>query len=74
MIWSIVVSIFLAGGVSGSLITSWIADKYGRRGALAIGNVFAIFGGIFFLFVPMLNSVGMLMMGRLLVGELKINH
>lgn len=67
-VWSCVVSVFLAGGVTGSIITSWIADKYGRKGALAIGNVFGIIGGIFFFIVPTFDSVILLMIGRLIVG------
>lgn len=67
-VWSCVVSIFLAGGVTGSLITSWIADKYGRKGALAIGNIFGIIGGVLFFFVPYFDSVILLMAGRLIVG------
>ncbi|XP_015118083.1 solute carrier family 2, facilitated glucose transporter member 1 [Diachasma alloeum] len=68
IIWGAVVSIFLIGGVTGSLLASWIADKYGRRGALAIGNLCGIVGAILFLLVPTLNSVEVLMLGRLMVG------
>ncbi|XP_011300479.1 solute carrier family 2, facilitated glucose transporter member 1 [Fopius arisanus] len=68
IIWGAVVSIFLIGGVTGSLIASWIADRYGRRGALAIGNICGVIGGILFLLVPTFNSVEILMLGRLIVG------
>ncbi|XP_063974477.1 solute carrier family 2, facilitated glucose transporter member 1-like isoform X2 [Diachasmimorpha longicaudata] len=68
IIWGAVVSIFLIGGVTGSLLASWIADKYGRRGALAIGNICGIIGAILFLLAPTLNSVEVLMLGRLMVG------
>ncbi|CAG5108798.1 Similar to Slc2a3: Solute carrier family 2 [Cotesia congregata] len=66
--WSVVVSIFLIGGVIGSLIASVIADKYGRRYALAVGNIFGILGAGCFLLTPTLNSVEVIVLGRLLVG------
>lgn len=30
MLWAVVVSIFLIGGILGSLCGSWISDNYGR--------------------------------------------
>lgn len=67
-LWAAIVSIFLIGGVTGSLAASWLADKFGRKGALMTGNVFGILGAIVFLLVPSLNSVEMLLIGRLIVG------
>lgn len=69
MIWAVVVSIFLIGGVTGSLLASWIADKFGRKGGLALGNLFGVLGAIFFLATPASNSVILLIAGRLAVGE-----
>lgn len=69
-VWSTVVSIFLIGGVTGSLIASLLADKFGRRGALAAGNFCGIVGAVMFLLVPTLDSVELLMAGRLMVGKL----
>ncbi|XP_074102539.1 solute carrier family 2, facilitated glucose transporter member 3 [Cotesia typhae] len=66
--WSVVVSIFLIGGIIGSLIASVIADKYGRRYALAVGNIFGILGAGCFLLTPTLNSVEVIVLGRLFVG------
>ncbi|XP_012269365.2 solute carrier family 2, facilitated glucose transporter member 1-like isoform X2 [Athalia rosae] len=68
VVWSTVVSIFLIGGVTGSLSAGWLADKLGRRGALAIGNALAILAAILFLCVKAINSVEVLMAGRLIVG------
>ncbi|XP_012282408.1 solute carrier family 2, facilitated glucose transporter member 1 isoform X2 [Orussus abietinus] len=68
VVWSMIVSIFLIGGVTGSLVASWIADRLGRRGALGIGNILAIIGAICFLVVRSLNSVELLLVGRLFVG------
>ncbi|XP_043268954.1 solute carrier family 2, facilitated glucose transporter member 1-like isoform X2 [Venturia canescens] len=67
-IWSAVVSIFLIGGVSGSLMAGFLADKFGRRGALAVGHTCGIIGAIMFFVVPALNSIELLMLGRLMVG------
>lgn len=69
IIWATVVSIFLVGGVTGSLSSSWLADKLGRRGALAVGNICGIIGGILFALVQAMNSIEILMLGRLLVGN-----
>jgi MFS family permease len=30
ILWSIIVSIFLVGGVTGSLSGGWVADRFGR--------------------------------------------
>lgn len=68
ILWSAVVSIFLIGGVSGSLTSSFFANKLGRKGALVIGNICGILGAIMFLLTPTLNSVELLLIGRLLVG------
>lgn len=67
-VWSVIVSIFLIGGVSGSLTASLLADKWGRRGALAVGNICGIVGAIFFAIAPKLNSIECLLIGRVLVG------
>lgn len=69
IVWSTVVSIFLVGGVTGSLSAGWLADKLGRRGALATGNIFGIIGAVFFISVKAINSVEFLMLGRVLVGN-----
>lgn len=66
---SIVISIFLVGGVTGSLIASWLADKYGRKRTLCIGNIFGIVGAVMFFLVQKLNSIELLLAGRLIVGK-----
>ncbi|XP_043498940.1 solute carrier family 2, facilitated glucose transporter member 1-like isoform X1 [Polistes fuscatus] len=68
ILWATIVSVFLIGGVTGSLVASWFADKFGRKGALMTGNIFGILGAILFLLVPALNSVELLLAGRLIVG------
>lgn len=71
ILWSAIVSIFLIGGVSGSLIASWLSDRYGRKGALSIGNICGIVGAILFLLVQSVNSVEIFLLARVIVGESK---
>lgn len=67
-LWSTIVSIFLIGGVVGSLTSSHIANKFGRKGALCLGNVFGIIGAAMFFFTPTLNSIELFLIGRIFVG------
>ncbi|XP_011633087.1 solute carrier family 2, facilitated glucose transporter member 1-like isoform X2 [Pogonomyrmex barbatus] len=68
ILWSTVVSIFLIGGVSGSLIASWLSDKFGRKGALSAGNLCGIAGAVLFMLVRTVNSVELFLLGRVFVG------
>ncbi|XP_076757739.1 solute carrier family 2, facilitated glucose transporter member 3 isoform X1 [Xylocopa sonorina] len=68
IVWSSVVSIFLIGGAIGSFLASWVADRYGRKGALCVGNIFGIIGALMFFLVRKLNSIELLLGGRLIVG------
>ncbi|XP_031849287.1 solute carrier family 2, facilitated glucose transporter member 3 isoform X2 [Nomia melanderi] len=68
IIWSTVVSIFLIGGVTGSFIASWLVDKYGRKKTLCVGNIFGILGALMFILIRRLNSIELLLAGRLVVG------
>lgn len=68
ILWSAIVSVFLIGGVSGSLIGSWLSDRFGRKIALGVGNVCGIVGGVLFLLVRPVNSVELLLLGRVFAG------
>ncbi|XP_072751731.1 solute carrier family 2, facilitated glucose transporter member 5 isoform X2 [Anoplolepis gracilipes] len=68
ILWSTIVSVFLIGGVSGSLIASWLSDRFGRKGALSVGNICGIVGAILFLLVRDLNSVELFLLARVFVG------
>lgn len=68
LLWSSLVSIFLIGGVTGSLNSSLLANSLGRRGALVIGNIFGLIGAIMFFLIPILNSIELFFFGRLIVG------
>lgn len=71
ILWSAIVSVFLIGGVAGSLIASWLSDKFGRKGALSVGNLCGIIGAVMFLLVRTINSVELFLLGRVVVGELR---
>ncbi|XP_017775957.1 PREDICTED: solute carrier family 2, facilitated glucose transporter member 1-like isoform X2 [Nicrophorus vespilloides] len=68
VLWSAIVSIFLVGGAAGSLSGSWLADRVGRKGAIVTSTVLAVVSSILFVTSKSLNSVEMLILGRLLVG------
>ncbi|XP_050345387.1 solute carrier family 2, facilitated glucose transporter member 1-like isoform X2 [Nymphalis io] len=68
VLWSSIVSIFIVGGCTGSILGSFFADKFGRKQATIITNLLSIAGAILFLFCRAANSVEMLIVGRLLVG------
>lgn len=69
VLWSAVVSVFLIGGVSGSLIASWLSNRFGRKNALSVGNLCGIVGAVLFLLVRTMNSVELFLIGRVIVGE-----
>ncbi|XP_069365819.1 solute carrier family 2, facilitated glucose transporter member 1-like isoform X2 [Maniola hyperantus] len=68
VLWSSVVSIFIIGGCTGSILGSVLADKLGRKKATILTNVLSLAGAVLFLFCRAANSVEMLIIGRLLVG------
>ncbi|XP_049295285.1 solute carrier family 2, facilitated glucose transporter member 3-like isoform X1 [Anopheles funestus] len=66
--WSAVVSIFLIGGVIGSLGGAWVADRLGRKRSFLLCGFLLFFGGVCFQFCQTLSSVELLMIGRFVVG------
>uniref|UniRef100_A0A182JY07 Major facilitator superfamily (MFS) profile domain-containing protein n=1 Tax=Anopheles christyi TaxID=43041 RepID=A0A182JY07_9DIPT len=66
--WSAVVSIFLIGGVIGSLGGAWVADRLGRKRSFLLCGFLLFVGGVCFQFCQTLNSVELLMIGRIVVG------
>jgi len=69
ILWSAIVSVFLIGGMSGSLIASWLSDRFGRKGALRVGNLCGIVGAVLFMLVRIANSVEFFLIGRVIVGK-----
>ncbi|XP_068629467.1 solute carrier family 2, facilitated glucose transporter member 1-like isoform X2 [Battus philenor] len=68
VLWSFIVSIFIVGGCTGSVLGSVLADKFGRKYATIATSALSIAGAVFFLYCRAANSVEMLIIGRLLVG------
>ncbi|XP_052870590.1 solute carrier family 2, facilitated glucose transporter member 3-like isoform X2 [Anopheles cruzii] len=66
--WSAVVSIFLIGGVIGSLGGAWVADKLGRKRSFLLCGFLLVVGGLCFQFTKAVSSVELLMIGRIVVG------
>lgn len=68
VLWSSVVSIFIVGGCTGSILGSYLADSLGRKMATIATGALWIAGALLFLLCRTANSVEMLIIGRLLVG------
>ncbi|CAK1581515.1 unnamed protein product [Parnassius mnemosyne] len=68
VLWSSVVSIFIIGGCTGSVLGSVLANKLGRKNATIVTSALSIAGALLFLLCRAANSVEMLIVGRLLVG------
>ncbi|PZC84700.1 hypothetical protein B5X24_HaOG204248 [Helicoverpa armigera] len=68
VLWSSVVSIFIVGGCTGSILGAVLANSLGRKMATVLTSVLSVAGGLLFLLCQKANSVEMLILGRLLVG------
>ncbi|CAH2073208.1 unnamed protein product, partial [Iphiclides podalirius] len=68
VLWSSIVSIFIVGGCTGSILGSVLADRLGRKMATIATSALSIAGAALFLTCRAANSVEMLILGRLLVG------
>jgi MFS family permease len=68
MMWSITVSIFAIGGMIGGLLSGYLADKIGRKGALLINNIFAFVAAAFMTLSKFAGVYYMVIIGRLIIG------
>ncbi|GLH08599.1 Solute carrier family 2, facilitated glucose transporter member 1 [Gryllus bimaculatus] len=68
VLWSSIVSIFIVGGIIGSLCGGWVADLVGRRGAVIVNHALALMAAILFGSSRSAGSVEMLLLARLIVG------
>ncbi|XP_026747656.1 solute carrier family 2, facilitated glucose transporter member 1-like isoform X2 [Trichoplusia ni] len=68
VLWSSVVSIFIVGGCTGSILGAVLANSLGRKMATVVTNVLSAAGALLFLLCERVNSVELLILGRLLVG------
>ncbi|KAJ1720207.1 hypothetical protein LPJ53_005139 [Coemansia erecta] len=64
-IYSLATSIFAIGGLVGSLGAGWMAEKWGRRGALVLNNAPFVLGPLLMAFAV---SPSMLIVGRFVSG------
>lgn len=65
---STIVSIFLIGGMIGSLAGSVLADKIGRKGALLLMGAIGIVAAILFVIAKECRMVELILVGRFLAG------
>ncbi|KAJ1938184.1 Bifunctional purine biosynthesis protein PurH, partial [Linderina pennispora] len=63
--YSLATSIFAIGGLFGSLAAGWMAERWGRRGALMYNNLPFVIGPLLMAFAL---TPGMLVAGRLISG------
>ncbi|XP_034242891.1 solute carrier family 2, facilitated glucose transporter member 1-like isoform X2 [Thrips palmi] len=68
VLWSIIVSVFLVGGMTGSMSGGWAADRIGRRGAIGATIVLNLVAASMFVACKATNSVELLLLARLVVG------
>ena len=68
MIFSTIVSIYCVGGMIGGLMTSFAAEKFGRKGGLLINNVFALIAAGLMAFAQRFQFFEMLIIGRFFIG------
>ncbi|XP_049956586.1 solute carrier family 2, facilitated glucose transporter member 1-like isoform X2 [Schistocerca serialis cubense] len=67
-LWSVIVSVFLVGGMTGSLTGGWVADRWGRKAAVVINNGQGLVAAVLFVCSRYAKSVEMLIAARLIVG------
>ncbi|GAB6027606.1 Solute carrier 2, facilitated glucose transporter member 5 [Chamberlinius hualienensis] len=68
LVWSIVVSIYLIGGMIGSLSAGWLCNTFGRKGAIIYVNWLGLISAILFSSCKLASSIEMLIIGRVIVG------
>ncbi|KAJ1526979.1 hypothetical protein ONE63_008524 [Megalurothrips usitatus] len=68
VLWSSIVSTFLVGAMTGSMLGGWAADRFGRKGAVSISMLLSLASSALFLCSKYAGSVEMLLVARLVVG------
>uniref|UniRef100_A0A915BHL9 Major facilitator superfamily (MFS) profile domain-containing protein n=2 Tax=Parascaris univalens TaxID=6257 RepID=A0A915BHL9_PARUN len=66
--WSITVGLFAVGGMIGGLLSGWVADRLGRKGAMFANNVLAVIGAILMASARYVNIYPLIMIGRVVIG------
>lgn len=67
-LWSLSVAIFSVGGMVGSLSVGYVANRFGRRNAMLLVNVFALVGGALMALSKIAWAIEMLIIGRFIIG------
>ncbi len=60
--------IFAVGGMLGGLLSGWLADRFGRKGALLFNNIFAFIAAIFMALAKYVNVYHLIIIGRVIIG------
>lgn len=55
-------------GAASSLSAGFFADRFGRKGALIIGNIFGVLGGLALFVIKYTDWIALFWVGRILVG------
>ncbi|KAK0393721.1 hypothetical protein QR680_000366 [Steinernema hermaphroditum] len=66
--WSVTVAIFAVSGMMGGLLSGWVADKIGRKGALFFNNFIAIAAAAFMTSAKFVDIWYLLPVGRFIIG------
>ncbi|KAM9324097.1 solute carrier family 2, facilitated glucose transporter member 3-like [Gastrophryne carolinensis] len=67
-LWSLTVAIFSVGGMVGSLSVGYFANRFGRRNAMLLVNIFALVGGALMALSKLGRSLEMMIIGRFIIG------
>lgn len=65
---SITVGLFAVGGMIGGLLSGWVADRLGRKGAMFANNVLAVIAAILMASARYVNIYPLIMIGRVVIG------
>ncbi|XP_054285469.1 solute carrier family 2, facilitated glucose transporter member 1-like isoform X2 [Macrosteles quadrilineatus] len=68
MVWSVIVSVFLVGGMLGSLAGSWCADSVGRKGALVVSAILGCLSAVMFFYCKSFYSISLILLARFIIG------
>ncbi|XP_067406059.1 solute carrier family 2, facilitated glucose transporter member 11-like isoform X2 [Emydura macquarii macquarii] len=68
LLWSLIVSIYCAGGLLGSLCSGYLTEKYGKKKCLLCNNMLIIVAALHMCFSKTAKSFEMILIGRFLYG------
>ncbi|VDK68797.1 unnamed protein product [Anisakis simplex] len=68
LFWSFVVSSVSIGAIIGSLLTRYVAERFGRRNGLLANGIMNVFGALIVTLTKTLQSPELLILGRIILG------